>query len=120
MAGSATFACAIFPALGSRRASALALPAIAAIALRLREGDGTAADKAVRIKAAMALLDEGKGVSVNVQVNNQTKNTTAIRPDYVLDLSARYRQRGDAPTSRTLDVERARLTASPNDPFTAR
>ena len=37
--------------------------------------------KAVRIKAAMALLDEGKGVSVNVQVNNQTKNTTAIRPD---------------------------------------
>ena len=77
MAGSATFACAIFPALGSRRASALALPAIAAIALRLREGDGTAADKAVRIQAAMALLDEGKGVSVNVRVNNQTKNTTA-------------------------------------------
>jgi hypothetical protein len=105
MAGSATFACAIFPALGSRRASALALPAIAAIALRLREGDGTVADKAVRIKAAMALLDEGKGVSVNVQVNNQTKNTTAIRPDYVLDLSAMYGQRGDAPTPRTLEVE---------------
>jgi hypothetical protein len=108
--------------LGSQRATALALPAIAAIALRLREGDRTAADKAVWIKAAMALLDAGKGVSVNVQVNNQTKNTTATglatcltRPQ-CMESGSRARS---APSSARPTRRRTRLTASPNDRFTA-
>jgi hypothetical protein len=52
----------------------------------------------VRIKAAMALLDEGKGVSVNVQVNNQTNLAQTIRPGSVLGLSALYGRRDDPPT----------------------
>jgi hypothetical protein len=52
-------------------------------------GEGTAADATVALKASLAVLgEEAKGVSVNVQVNNQTNNMTAIRPGYVLDLSA--------------------------------
>jgi hypothetical protein len=60
------------------------------------QGEGTAADATVALKASQAVLgEEAKGLSVNVQVNNQTNNTTAIRPGYVLDLGAMYGRRGD-------------------------
>jgi hypothetical protein len=59
-------------------------------------GDGTAADRTVRLKAALAVLgEEAKGVSVNVQVNNQTNLAQTIRPGYVLDLGAMYGRRHD-------------------------
>ena len=50
----------------------------------------------------MAVLgEEAKGVSVNAQVNNQTSSMSAIRPGYVLDLSALHRKR----EPRTPDAE---------------
>jgi hypothetical protein len=67
----------------------------------------------------MALLDEGKGVSVNVQVNNETNLAQTIRPGYVLGLSALYGRRDDPPTPDayppTLDAEPCETDGSPND-----
>jgi hypothetical protein len=64
-----------------------------------RVGEGKAADAKVRLDAAKTVLgEEAKGVSVNVQVNNQTNLAEAIRPGYVLDLSAMYGRREDPPT----------------------
>jgi hypothetical protein len=66
------------------------------IAIANDPGEGTAADRSIQLKAVQAVLgEEAKGVSVNVQVNNQTNNTTAIRPGYVLDLGAMYGRRDD-------------------------
>jgi hypothetical protein len=63
-----------------------------------RVGEGKAADAKVRLEAAKTVLGEdAKGVSVNVQVNNQTNNMTAIRPGYVLDLSALHSKRDRPP-----------------------
>jgi hypothetical protein len=63
-----------------------------------RVGEDKAADAKVRLEAAKTVLGEdAKGVSVNVQVNNQTNNMTAIRPGYVLDLSALHSKRDRPP-----------------------
>jgi hypothetical protein len=57
-------------------------------------GEGTAADRTVRLKASLAVLGEQAkegGVTVNVGVQNNVGN---IRPGYVLDLSALHGRRG--------------------------
>jgi hypothetical protein len=67
-------------------------------------GEGTAADATVALKASQAVLgEEAKGLSVNVNVANQTN--VGIRPGYVLDLSALHGRRGGAPAPGTLDPE---------------
>jgi hypothetical protein len=61
-----------------------------------RVGEDKAADAKLRLDAAKTVLgDDAKGISVNVQVNNQTNIANAIRPGYVLDLGAMYGRRHD-------------------------
>jgi hypothetical protein len=93
-------------AIGDLRSGARPRAIKTLIDMMTDEGAGTAADKAVRIKAAMALLDEGKGVSVNVQVNNQTNLAQTIRPGYVLDLGALYGRRHDDDGPPTIEGKR--------------
>jgi hypothetical protein len=71
-------------------------------------GEGTAADRTVRLKASLAVLGEQAkdgGVTVNVGVQANVAN---IRPGYVLDLSALHGRRGqgDEPPLRALPVDR--------------
>jgi hypothetical protein len=76
-----------------------------------RVGEDKAADAKVRLDAAKTVLGEdAKGVSVNVQVTNQTNVANAIRPGYVLDLGAMYGRRDDPPT---IDVEPPRTDDEP-------
>jgi hypothetical protein len=73
-----------------------------------REGEDKAADAKLRLDAAKTVLgEEAKGVSVNVQVNNQTNAAQTIRPGYVLDLSALKVK----PTPRLPDAEPRALDA---------
>ena len=52
-------------------------------------GEGTAADRTVRLKASLAVLGEqAKDGGVTVNVGVQTNVAADIRPGYVLDLSA--------------------------------
>jgi hypothetical protein len=61
-------------------------------------GEGTAADRTVRLKASLAVLGEqAKDGGVTVNVGVQTNVATDIRPGYVLDLSAMYGRRADPP-----------------------
>jgi hypothetical protein len=70
-------------------------------------GEGTAADRNVQLKASLAVLgEEAKGVSVNVQVNNQTNLAQTIRPGYVLDLGAMYGRRHDDDGPPTIECKR--------------
>jgi hypothetical protein len=58
-------------------------------------GEGTAADRTVRLKASLAVLGEQAkdgGVTVNVGLQN---NLASHRPGYILDLSALDRARSD-------------------------
>jgi hypothetical protein len=69
-------------------------------------GEGTAADRTVRLKASLAVLGEQAkdgGVTVNVGVQANVAN---IRPGYVLDLSALHGRRGrdDEPALIETDV----------------
>jgi hypothetical protein len=75
-----------------------------------RVGEDKAADAKVKLEAAKTVLGEdAKGVSVNVQVNNQTNTLTAIRPGYVLDLSALKNK----PVPRIPDTEPPTIDAEP-------
>jgi hypothetical protein len=61
-------------------------------------GEGTAADRTVRLKASLAVLGEqAKDGGVTVNVGVQTNVAGDIRPGYVLDLSAMYGRRADPP-----------------------
>ena len=61
-------------------------------------GEGTAADRTVRLKASLAVLGEqAKDGGVTVNVGVQTNVAGDIRPGYVLDLSAMSGRRADRP-----------------------
>jgi hypothetical protein len=61
-------------------------------------GEGTAADRTVRLKASMAVLGEqAKDGGVTVNVGVQANVAGDIRPGYVLDLSALHRASSPAP-----------------------
>jgi hypothetical protein len=61
-------------------------------------GEGTAADRTVRLKASLAVLGEqAKDGGVTMNVGVQTNVAADIRPGYVLDLSAMYGRRADPP-----------------------
>jgi hypothetical protein len=61
-------------------------------------GEGTAADRRVRLKASQAVLGEqAKDGGVTVNVGVRTNVAADIRPGYLLDLSAMYGRRADPP-----------------------
>ncbi len=61
-------------------------------------GEGTAADRTVRLKASLAVLGEqAKDGGVTVNVGVQTNVGADIRPGYVLDLSALRKRPSDPP-----------------------
>jgi hypothetical protein len=68
-------------------------------------GEGTAADRTVRLKASLAVLGEqAKDGGVTVNVGVQANIAADIRPGYVLDLSALHEPRNPAAATIETDV----------------
>jgi hypothetical protein len=91
--------------LDGKRKAELARNLQTFIEIRDDPGEGFAADRTVRLKAAQAIEGRPDGTSVTVNVNNQT-NIAAITPGYVIRLPALKADR-DAPS---IEQERETLT----------
>ncbi len=109
LADSPIFAAELDRLLKARRASEKARNLNVAIEIRDDRGEGLAADRTVRLKAISTIEGvENKGVTVNVNSNNQTLN---VQPGYIIRLPAKRDAALEAPPMRTIDHEAADMVA---------